>query len=90
MEVTLNSTSLAAIRSLPENLQSIALRWFERYDAAYKGREIPQDMIAPLTRVVACSDFAASTALKEWPWREGDREALQRPPQSVTLDDFGK
>ncbi|MCH8058956.1 MAG: bifunctional [glutamate--ammonia ligase]-adenylyl-L-tyrosine phosphorylase/[glutamate--ammonia-ligase] adenylyltransferase [Proteobacteria bacterium] len=90
MEVTLNSTSLAAIRSLPENLQSTALRWFERYDAAYKGREIPKDMIAALTRVVACSDFAASTALKEWSWLEEHRESLQEPPESSTLIEFAR
>ncbi|MCH7820594.1 MAG: bifunctional [glutamate--ammonia ligase]-adenylyl-L-tyrosine phosphorylase/[glutamate--ammonia-ligase] adenylyltransferase [Proteobacteria bacterium] len=90
MEVTLNPTSLAAISELPENLQSIVLRWFERHNAVYKGREIPQDMIAPLSRVVACSDFAARTALKEWPWLEEHRLALQEQPESSTLNEFAR
>jgi glutamate-ammonia-ligase adenylyltransferase len=77
-----------AIRALPDSLQASAARWFERHDDLYADAEIPETMIGSLTRLVAVSDFAATTALKEWLWIDEQRELLSAAPDLRHLEAF--
>ncbi len=52
-----------AIEALPEVLREPVARWFERF-----GEDVPLHLVEPLSRVVASSEFAAATALRERDW----------------------
>ena len=53
-----------ALKALPAPLHATVSLWFERHDELYPGTSVPSEMIEPLARLVAVSDFAASTSLK--------------------------
>jgi len=54
-----------ALETLPEELQGHVKRWFERLA---EQQEVPDELIEPLSRVVACSEFAGSAVLRHWDW----------------------
>lgn len=62
--MTLPANVTDAIRALPAGLHVSAERFFERLLADY---DAPDDDVLPdLTRVAACSEFAANTLLRDW------------------------
>ena len=54
-----------AIERLPEELRAPVERWFERLGETH---EIPAELVEPLARVVACSEFAGNVILRQWDW----------------------
>jgi len=83
-----------AIEALPAELQTIASRQFERYDqlrlSGEGGQTIPDDMIGTLARLIACSEFAASTFYREAAWFVGQRTVLAQPPDGEDLAGFAE
>lgn len=54
------------LTGLSEDLQSAVKLWFERL--ADKKLELANDLVAPVSRVVACSEFAGNVLLREYSW----------------------
>ena len=84
------------IHSLPEELSDVVSRWLERLESSHPGSVASLDSTpefrADMTKVVAVSEFAANTIVREWPWilacRDGD--AFLKEPDSQRLKAFGK
>ena len=77
-----------AIDSFPPALRRAALRWFERLSENELIPELPDDAILVLAKVVACSEFAAGVALKEWQWLSRHINELAAPPDLSLLNDL--
>jgi len=82
------TTTGNAIASLPGQLQGVAARWFERLDAAYGVEGLPDELVAPLSRLVAISDFAGNVALREWPFLRDHWPTYDKPPHKSALKRF--
>ena len=54
------------IAGLPEKLQPGVTLWFARL--AEQNATLPDDLVAPVSRVVACSEFAGKVLLREFDW----------------------
>jgi glutamate-ammonia-ligase adenylyltransferase len=88
MESAAHKSINAAVTTLPSLLRPTAVHWFERLHES-DGVQIPfDDFIVALTRFVACSEFAANTALKEWNWLVEHVDALNVPPDRQVLNEF--
>ncbi|MDH3532923.1 MAG: bifunctional [glutamate--ammonia ligase]-adenylyl-L-tyrosine phosphorylase/[glutamate--ammonia-ligase] adenylyltransferase [Gammaproteobacteria bacterium] len=79
-----------AVAKLPQELRASALRWFERCGESHDVGDIHADVIAPLTRVIAASNFAASTTLQEWLWLVDRQRQLAAPPDTRELAAFAR
>lgn len=88
MEVTHQQFVARAASELPAQLQDQANRWLERVDVSALADRFSDDAIAILLRVVACSEFAANTAAKEWSWLLQHARAMQERPDSSELEAF--
>lgn len=86
MGSTVNDMAKSAVAELPEALQTIATRWLERLDATHGIANLPRELTAPLMRLVACSEFAANTAIREWDWFVEQRDSLLMPPDMQALN----
>lgn len=75
-----------AINELPVELRHFASHWFERLIGDNECRQLGDEMFTPLARVVACSDFAARTLLREWPCLVDEQGSLRSPPDTKSLD----
>ncbi len=83
------------IAGLPAELRAPVSRWFERLSSQYDVA-LADEILPDLARVVACSEFAASTLLRYWP-EVGDRlqdfnkpvglEALRRFADDIANSD---
>lgn len=62
----MGNTVAKYIASLPEILRPPVALWFERL--ADQQDQLPDEVVAPVTRLVACSEFAAKVLLREIPW----------------------
>ena len=80
----LNAGLTDALQALPAELQEYVRRWAERVERA-DSTEVPAET---LVRLVACSEFAATTLLKNWPWFVENQAVLQRPPDAKALSEF--
>ena len=78
----------AATSCLPVELQAIASRWFERLGAAHGNPDLTEDLLEALAVIVACSDFAANTLLREWPWFVEMRGSIDDAPDMEALERF--
>jgi glutamate-ammonia-ligase adenylyltransferase len=81
-------TITAAVSRLPDELQAVASRWFERLGSAHGNPDLTEDLVEPLARIVACSDFAANTLLREWPWFVEARGWIDDAPDMEALERF--
>ena len=75
-----------AIGALPAELQESVTHWFDRLESRHGSPAIPPARVAPLTRLVAVSEFGASVAAKEWPWLEA--QDFSEPTTGTELDGF--
>lgn len=82
------------IASLPDELSDVVSRWFDRLASCHPetigaigGNE---EFLSGVTRLVACSEFAADTILREWPWvlSCSNNTGFRRPPDSRALGSF--
>ncbi len=82
------TTTSSAIASLPRELRGVASRWFERFDADIGAECLPQEIVAPLSRLVAISDFAGNVALREWSFLCDHWRTFGKPPSKEALKRF--
>ncbi len=71
---------------IPEQLQPVTNLWFEKLDD--EGIVVPEALTAPLTRVVACSEFAGKALQREWSWFVENVSSFANPPNDSDLNDF--
>ena len=90
MEPAANPNLQIALASLPDELQSVAMRQLERYFAPDDRPPIPDDMLGPLVRLLACSEYGGNTFQKEWAWLIAQRETLHLPPAVSDLAAFAE
>ncbi len=74
-----------AVDRLPAELQPGATRWFERLSAEQPDVDLQAAVAEPLTKLIACSEFAAGTVLREWPWFAASQAALDDAPDDAAL-----
>lgn len=75
-----------ALETIPVELRDGVARWFERLVSAHGNVDLPEDELRQITRLVACSEFAATVLLKEWHWFVDHRESLDAVPDRAELD----
>lgn len=88
MESSQKKAVAAAVQTLPPELRNSALRWFDRLSAERPNEALDIDAIPALAKLVACSDFAASTLLREWQWFVGLGKAKDAAPDVSVLARF--
>ncbi len=71
------------IAELPELLRPSVELWFERL--ADQGDTIPDELIAPVTRLLACSEFAAKVLLHDIAWFVKHAPEFTSPPNTEQL-----
>ncbi len=57
-----------ALDAVPAILRPAVTSWLERLREQHDLAELPEPVLEPLCRVVACSEFAGSVVLRQWPW----------------------
>ena len=67
MDAQLFERTAQAVSELPPELHDVATRWFEQLEADRDSSEVLANTIEPLVRLVACSEFAARTIMREEP-----------------------
>ena len=85
----LNAGLIDAVRALPAELHEYVHRWAESVDRA-DDPELPAETAETLVRLVACSEFAATTLRRDWAWFVGNSSMLQRPPDRAELARFAR
>ncbi len=75
----------AAIAGLPSELRGTVSRWFEKLGTEYPGSRPADTVVENLTRLVACSDFAAATLLREWSWFVEMQDSIDDVPETDAL-----
>jgi glutamate-ammonia-ligase adenylyltransferase len=75
---------------LPDVLRPVAERWFERLESEHGVIRLPGEIEAALTRVVAVSEFAANTILREWDSVSRDLPGIGQPPDPAVLGRFAE
>ncbi len=60
------------ISSLPDEFSDVLPLWLERLESSHPASAArfssPDEFLAGMTKLVACSEFAANTIVREWPW----------------------
>ena len=88
MDAQLNERTAQAVSELPPELHDVATRWFEQLEADHDSSEVLANTIEPLVRLVACSEFAARTVMREWRWFAQHQDSLQQLPDASFLERF--
>ncbi|MFQ5547938.1 MAG: bifunctional [glutamate--ammonia ligase]-adenylyl-L-tyrosine phosphorylase/[glutamate--ammonia-ligase] adenylyltransferase, partial [Woeseia sp.] len=82
------------IASLPDELNGVVSHWFDHLASCHPDAigaiRSNEAFSSDLTRLVACSEFAADTIVREWPWvlSCGKNKGFRRPPDARALDSF--
>jgi len=74
------------IETLPECLRSGVGLWFERM--AEQGNDIPDELGGPVARMIACSEFAGTVLLREFPWFIENVGSFSTPFQDARMSRF--
>ena len=64
MDAQLNEKIAQAVNELPPELHDVATRWFEQLEVDRDISDLLASTIEPLVRLVACSEFAAKTCIR--------------------------
>jgi glutamate-ammonia-ligase adenylyltransferase len=88
MDAQLFERTAQAVSELPPELHDVATRWFEQLEADRDSSEVLANTIEPLVRLVACSEFAARTIMREWEWFTRHQDSLQQLPDASFLECF--
>ncbi len=75
---------------LPEPLRPVVSRWFERLVEAHGSPQLAGDVEEQLLCVVAASEFAGNTLLRDWDYWQGRLERLSLPPDLHGLQEFAR
>ena len=73
---------------LPAVLRPVVARWFERLEAEHGAVELPEAVEEALTRVVAVSEFAANTILRDWERVSRELAGYGEPLDPADLREF--
>ena len=73
---------------LPEVLRPAVARWFERLDAEHGTWGVAEDIEPDLLRVVAVSEFAGNTLLREWEILGDNLADFGSAPNPTVLEQF--
>ncbi len=76
-----------ALEAVPAVLRTAVSSWFERLGEQHDIAELPERIVEPLCRVVACSEFAGSVALREWRWVIEHAESMHEARAGENLVD---
>ncbi len=82
----MGKTTAQHIAKLPKSLQSVASLWFERL--ADQDVVLPDELVAPVTRLIACSEFAGKMVLRELPWFLENAASFSSVADNSVLDEF--
>ncbi len=88
MDAQLNETIVDVVSELPPELRDVATKWFEQLKADRDIGGMLAGTIEPLARLVACSEFAAKTVMREWEWFTEHQDSLQQLPDASLLERF--
>ncbi|NOR68040.1 MAG: bifunctional [glutamate--ammonia ligase]-adenylyl-L-tyrosine phosphorylase/[glutamate--ammonia-ligase] adenylyltransferase, partial [Woeseiaceae bacterium] len=105
MKPSANKKFKQLISNLPDEFSDVLPLWLERLESSHPASAArfssPDDFLARMTRLVACSEFAANTIVREWPWvlscrddgaflQAPDREALHAFASEISgsMDDI--
>ena len=88
MGISQHEAIRTAVDSLPAELQTNAARWFERLEAEQQVSDLPAEKFESLAKLVACSEFAAGTVLREWQWFVHAQSTLDEVPDDGVLRQF--
>ena len=88
MESVLNKQLACALVELPDDLQPTVRNWAERVTGQWGELALPPATLSVLLRLVASSEFAASTLLREWTWFLDHEAGLSEPPSAEDLANF--
>ena len=76
------------LRQLPQALRPTVARWFERLASEQDAKPVAENVESELVRVLAVSEFAGNTLLREW-GTLGDRLVeFDAPPSVAVLEQF--
>ncbi len=75
-----------SIAGLPNELQPYLSLWFEKL--ADQNRTLPDALVEPTARIVACSEFAAKTLQREFDWFVENATALDAGVDNAELHRF--
>ncbi len=73
---------------LPETLRPAVARWFDRLEEVHGKADLAADVEAALLRVVAVSEFAGNTLLRDWSYLRSRLQQFARPPNPGALKEF--
>jgi len=71
------------IAELPEQLRPGVSLWLERLSD--QGGKVPVEYCVPVSRLIACSEFAGRVLLREFPWFLENAATLSSPPAAERL-----
>ena len=75
---------------LPEMVNPIVERWFERLRDEHGETDLGENDRARLARVVACSDFAGNVLIREWSYFRERLASMGRLPDGAELRAFAE
>jgi glutamate-ammonia-ligase adenylyltransferase len=75
-----------ATAALPAGLRDIALGWYSRLQENNQTQGLEPQSAATLAKLVAGSEFAATTLLKDWQWFLAMQATIDEVPDTDTLD----
>jgi glutamate-ammonia-ligase adenylyltransferase len=88
MESVLKDELARALIELPEGLRPSASNWLGRVEAGAAELASRPEALGALLRLVACSEYAAATLLRDWGWFLEHGADLSAPPSTKELEQF--
>ncbi len=88
MALHTHQTTLSELEKLPPELREYTRLQLQRIDALEGRPFVPDDMLATLVRLLACSEFGGKIFLREVNWIVAQGELLSRPPDLANLQAF--
>jgi glutamine synthetase adenylyltransferase len=82
----MGNTVASYIADLPGKLQPAVALWFEKF--ADLGVALPDDHLAKVARLVACSEFAGKVLLRESTWFLENVASFSSAADNAELDNF--
>lgn len=88
MGVAVEKQIADVVAVLPHDLRQPVDLWFQRLSEQCDLDTLHKELFAPVARIVACSEFAGKTLLREWAWFIDNVESFDRPTDAAELDEF--
>jgi len=74
-----------ALATLPEQLREIVAHQLQQYFAVAERQPIADELVQPLVRLLACSEYGSKVFQRESDWLFAQRSMLQKAPDLVEL-----